>query len=354
MSSPLKPWEKESDFQLFSNAFHSTGRSSQQMGNASKSANNNPPPLPPRPQQQRNSVYNRLGRTFTPFGIGYSSPYYSPIHGGYAGYSSFGYNRYPAYGSAYPPAENDFFRLAEEGSRQAFHSIESIVQAFASVSMMLESTYFALQSSFRAVLGVAEQMASLKAHLVHVVSSLAILKTLKWFVQKVLYVLGIVRTNPQSRERIWKIAEATTSSNSDLNADAIFNSLTDERLAGSGFSSWPIIIFFSVVFGMPWLFWRFISSITGTESSANSKWKSGEDDHYIAQALYDFTGEDSKELSFVTGQQIIIAPKHLQPQLRGWLLASIDNKTGLIPSNYIKILEFRKAPFQNTPDASFD
>lgn len=37
-----------------------------------------------------------------------------------------------------------FIQLAENSSRQAFQSIESIVHAFGSVSMMLESTYHAL------------------------------------------------------------------------------------------------------------------------------------------------------------------------------------------------------------------
>lgn len=37
-----------------------------------------------------------------------------------------------------------FIRLAEESSRPAFESIESIVHAFGSVSMMLESTYHAV------------------------------------------------------------------------------------------------------------------------------------------------------------------------------------------------------------------
>lgn len=37
-----------------------------------------------------------------------------------------------------------FMQLAEDSSRQAFQSIESIVHAFGSVSMMLESTYHAV------------------------------------------------------------------------------------------------------------------------------------------------------------------------------------------------------------------
>ena len=44
----------------------------------------------------------------------------------------------------------------------AFQSIESIVHAFGSVSMMLESTFHAVHSSFQAVLGVAEHFSKMK------------------------------------------------------------------------------------------------------------------------------------------------------------------------------------------------
>ena len=53
-------------------------------------------------------------------------------------------------------SQNRFIQLAEESSMPAFQSIESIVHAFGSVSMMLESTFHAVHSSFQAVLGVAE------------------------------------------------------------------------------------------------------------------------------------------------------------------------------------------------------
>lgn len=39
------------------------------------------------------------------------------------------------------------------------------------------------------------------------------------------------------------------------------------------------------------------------------KWLSGEDDHYVAQSLYNFQAENADELSFSPGQKIIIAPR---------------------------------------------
>lgn len=54
----------------------------------------------------------------------------------------------------YGTGDTAFIQMAEDSSRPAFQSIESIVQAVHSVSMMLESTYSALyrQVSFQFIL----------------------------------------------------------------------------------------------------------------------------------------------------------------------------------------------------------
>ena len=74
--------------------------------------------------------------------------------GGY-GYSMGGGYGYGMGGGGYSPAgggvDNRFIRLAEENSRPAFETIQSIVNTFGSISMMFESTYCALYSSFRFV-----------------------------------------------------------------------------------------------------------------------------------------------------------------------------------------------------------
>lgn len=111
-------------------------------------------------------------------------------YGGYGGYSSYGnYGSYGGYG--YGGAESGpLSRLAEESTRGAFESVESVVHAFGSVSLMLESTYAALQSSFRAVVGVADQFARLRGHLAQTLSALALVRTLRWMVRAILALLG--------------------------------------------------------------------------------------------------------------------------------------------------------------------
>ena len=76
------------------------------------------------------------------------------MYGGGGGYGYSGYGMGGGYGYGNPAAvggtaDNRFIRLAEENSRPAFETIQSVVNTFGSISMMFESTYYALYSSFR-------------------------------------------------------------------------------------------------------------------------------------------------------------------------------------------------------------
>lgn len=231
-----------------------------------------PPPIPPRPDE------NALNRSY--MGMP-SQSYASNMGGGFgsfgspfgmygSGYSSYGcgipsYSRLGmgGYGAAYgQPTDNDFVRIAEDSSRQAFQSIESIVQAFASVSMMLESTYFAVHSSFRAVLGVADHFSRLKGQMSQMLSALAIIKYLSWFVRRILYLLNLSENDP-SEEDVWR-RSGSSSTNGFLTPESVVESLTKPERKKS---SWPILIFFSVVFGTPWLIWKLLTSLTGEPSN---------------------------------------------------------------------------------------
>jgi peroxin-13 len=80
--------------------------------------------------------------------------------------------------------------MAEESSRPAFQSIESLVHAFGSVSFMLESTFNAIYSSFRAVLAVAENFGRLRTMFGQVYSTFAVMRILQWLYKKLLYLIG--------------------------------------------------------------------------------------------------------------------------------------------------------------------
>ena len=71
----------------------------------------------------------------------------------------------------------------------------------------------------------------------------------------------------------------------------------------------------------------------------DKKWVEGNGEHYTAHADYDFNAGSEQELSFRAGQTLRLAPRALQPRIKGWLLAATDRQhVGLVPANYIKIL----------------
>lgn len=295
------------------------------------------PPLPPRPiqQQQLQSYRPAMGS----FASSYS-PYGSSIYGGHSPYSygSYGhglggYNRLPL---AEDVAPSRFVQQAEESSRGAFQSIESIVQAFTSVSMMLDATFSAVYNSFRAVLDVANHLTRLRVHFTHVFSAFALFRTLRYLYRRIQRLLGL-RQDAEA-EDLW------SDSAGDVMATGLSRGLgpgLEDPRAGS-VKSWPIFLFLAVVLGGPYLIWKLLSSAEVPEDIA-SNWASGEDDHVVARAEYDFTAASEEELSLQAGAMLNLAPKEHQPRVRGWLLASVDGQTtGLVPGNYVKVLGKRR------------
>ncbi|XP_044229447.1 peroxisome biogenesis factor 13 [Thunnus albacares] len=292
------------------------------------------PPIPPRPvQQSYRPSYTSFTSSYSPYGSsiygGYSPYSYGGGYGG--GYGLGGYSRLPHTEDIAP---SRFVQQAEESSRGAFQSIESIVQAFASVSMMLDATFSAVYNSFRAVLDVANHLTRLRAHLTRVLSAFALVRTLRYLYRRLQRLLG--RRSDSEVDDLW----------ADSASDALATSASRGHGAGvedlSQVKSWPIILFFAVVLGGPYLIWKLLSSSPGSEESATN-WASGEDDHVVARAEYDFSASSEEEISLRAGDMLNLAPKEQQPRVRGWLLASVDGQTtGLVPANYVKVLGKRR------------
>lgn len=288
------------------------------------------PPVPPRPMQQSyRPSYSSFTSSYSPYG---SSMYggYSPYSYGGGGYGLGGYSRFP-HTEDVPPSR--FVQQAEESSRGAFQSIESIVQAFASVSMMMDATFSAVYNSFRAVLDVANHLTRLRAHLTRVLSAFALVRTLRYLYRRLKRLLG--RGTDGDVEDLW--ADSATDALATASSRGCGAAAEDQSV-----KSWPIFLFFAVVLGGPYLIWKLLSSAAGSEESATN-WASGEDDHVVARAEYDFSASSEEEISLRAGDMINLAPKEQQPRVRGWLLASADGQTtGLVPANYVKILGKRR------------
>lgn len=260
------------------------------------------------------------------YGMG-MSPYngyrsYGGMNSGYFGQSS------SIYGNNMNNPENQFVRLAEENTRPAFDTIQTVVQTFGSINMMFESTYYALHSSFRAVLSVVEQMSVLKLKFSEIMSAFTTLRFIRWLYNKF--------TGSQSRSPLdasWRPTDST--------------SMPPVRDGASAPSpvNWPVLIYLTMTFAAPYLMWSMVSkSISGEASSSESEkddaWTRGEGEHFVAVAQFDFNARSKEELSLKAGQQITLAPKDKQPRVRGWLLGSTRGKksVGLVPGNYVKVL----------------
>lgn len=232
-----------------------------------------------------------------------------------------------------PPSR--FVQQAEESSRGAFQSIESIVHAFSSVSMMMDATFSAVYNSFRAVLDVANHFSRLRVHFTKVLSAFALVRTLRYLYRRLQRLLGLRQDSEV--DDLW----ADSAASSMVSASGTRGAEMDDPRAKS-VKSWPIFLFLAVVLGGPYLIWKLLRSAEGAEDNA-SNWATGEDDHVVARAEYDFTAASEEEISLQAGEMLNLAPKEQQPRVRGWLLASVDGQTtGLVPANYVKVLGRRR------------
>lgn len=298
-----------------------------------------PPPLPPRPLQQQSGFGGGFGSGGFGNRFGLSSYGYSGFGGGYGGYGSygglggFGYGGYGGggmYGGGYGMGanvypEHRFIQLAEESSRPAFQNIESLVGAIGNIAAMLDSTFFALTSSFRAVLGVAANFAHLRGVFAQFWTSFALFRWIIWAYRKILYWLRITKTDPSTAS----FREAFKAAEADKLAPA----------AQKKGSSMPVVLFLGFIMSAPYLLMKLFGGNSETADAAKNprNWNGALE----AVAIYNFDASSPNELTIRAGQPVLIAPKSVQVEQNllntGWVLASVDNTvSGLIPVNYVQ------------------
>jgi len=124
---------------------------------------------------------------------------------------------------------SNFAQLAMDESRSAFGSIESVIQAFRSISLMLESTFTSVYSSFRAVTDVLDQFTRLRMELTTLYPLVVLWRFLKYIYHRLLRLLHLRRATPGNIDETWSViynslqqtttnvnGQATTSSSSGL------------------------------------------------------------------------------------------------------------------------------------------
>ncbi|KAF3424911.1 hypothetical protein E2986_07002 [Frieseomelitta varia] len=287
----------------------------------------NPPPIPLRQPVQNYSGFSdhRLfGSNYSGFG-GYGSQYRA--FSGYGGYNSYSpystYNNYGMFGGHSGDAENRFSQYVEENTRSTFQSFEAVLHTFSSMTMLLESTYFALTNSFRAILNVAESIGKLRSILNQLFSTFALIRFLKWLYRKIVRTTGYQNQN-SINEELW---------------DKSLAKIGNENVHNSSF--WSGFLMFSAFFVVPYIIHKISNNIRNLQVKGKDpkEWQKIEEPSYIATVLYDFLATNNDELSVKAGQTVYLAPRSLQPKnLPGWCKATNNVNVGLIPSNYIKLI----------------
>lgn len=220
------------------------------------------PPVPPRQvQQSYRPSYSSFSQSYSPYGssiYGGYSPYSYGYGGGYGGGYSLGGYRHTPHLEDVPPSR--FVQQAEESSRGAFESIESIVHAFASISMMMDATFSALHNGFRAVLEVVNHVTRLRVHLTRVLSKFALVRTLHYLYRLVQKLLGR-RLDPEV-EALWPNPSEATGMRSS------------REMEDQAVKSWPILMFFALVLGVPYLIWKLSSTADSEIKGKACRWNS--------------------------------------------------------------------------------
>ena len=76
------------------------------------------------------------------------------------------------------------------------------------MSMMLESTFHAVHSSFHAVLGVAEHFTKMRLQVSQVLSALSAFRMIKYLYAKFLYLFGLASNNPAFADSVVSFTQA--------------------------------------------------------------------------------------------------------------------------------------------------
>ena len=219
------------------------------------------------------------------------------------------------------------------------------------------------------MVGVADHFSKLKAHLVSLLSTLSLLKLFKWILDQILTLLRLKKRrrdaglqNQASADWSKDFSDADVAPSSAATASSTDGVVS----ATSSPSHWPVVAFFGIAVGVPYLLWKSVTSSATGLSNANPSttlpssgpfsassspssssppppspsWCHGIGEHFVAKAEFDFRATKDDELSFEKDDLLKVAPKHLQRlSPNGWYLASKDGTAvGYVPANHVQVL----------------
>ncbi|KAK2741898.1 Peroxisomal membrane protein PAS20 [Myotisia sp. PD_48] len=369
--SPPKPWERAGVSTANSTITPTTP--SALNSNQTPTSMTTAPDLPSRPNTL-DSVVNQTASAYSPYGASrlgttpyggynsYSSPYsrfggmgsmgsmygggYGSMYGGYGG--GMGGGMGGMYGGGMQNGDpNSLTNSFSQSTQATFQMIESIVGAFGGFAQMLESTYMATNSSFFAMVSVAEQFGNLKNTLGSV---LGVFTILRWI--RTLFAKLTGRPPP---------ADATS-----LTPSA-FSAFTGNGPAGDingrpKPSKKPFFFFLAAVFGLPYLMAKLIRVLARSQeeeakrqqellNSAQQQPNSIDPSKLdFCRVLYDYSPDAQAsagvDLAVKKGDLVAVLSRSdpMGSPSEWWRCRARDGSVGYLPSPYLETVQRRPQP----------
>lgn len=191
------------------------------------------------------------------------------------------------------------------------------MQAFGGFAQMLDSTFYATQSSFMAMIGVAEQFGHVRNYLGQIFSVMSVYPTIKRVFNRL---RGKVDPGDMAREF------------SGLNGNS-----------GNSPSAKPLLIFISMVVGLPWLFsklMRLSPQVVDTNVAPNTNIK----DLDFCKAIHDFSSDTPGDISLKKGDIVAILSRTDAKGVSSawWNGRTQEGRVGIFPSNFVQVLPRRR------------
>ena len=193
---------------------------------------------------------------------------------------------------------------------------------------MLESTFFATQSSFMAMIGVADQFGQLRNYLGQVFSILSLYNSAKGLLYRL-------------------TGQTPPFDPSALSVEAFQKEQTPKP------SKRPLIIFLGLVIGLPYLMAKLIQRMEknkpALQAAAGQIQRSDIRNLEFCKAQYDYQSTTPGDLSFRKGDLVAILSK-LEPNSEWWRGRTQEGRVGIFPRNYVNLIA-RKEPSAMEPSA---
>jgi len=206
----------------------------------------------------------------------------------------------------------------------AFAVLESLVTAFTSLAQLVESTYMATHSSFFAMVGVADQLGSVKTYLGQVLGVFSILRLGKRIIA---WLRGKnVKTDGWANE--WSTGIGPNSR----------PGMDPSRRP----SAKPLILFLLSAVGLPYLMSRLVKLLIASQQRQQQQGIENLDPTKLtfARAKWEFKAGEEWELGLGRDEIVAVLEKRDEGGDAGWWRGRTrDGRIGWFPGNYVSLLD---------------